>query len=128
MLRVYNEAQANLLKCGKFLQHDGPTFGLEEEDGMEQNHTTTMLLWYYLTLSQTSRVFLRFSSARLLKTLWEKEKLLVTSNFSFSHSVSNHLDLFPLFSSKFKIAFCKLVLGRVQDLTFVKGLTLISPK
>ena len=23
----------------------------------------------------------------LLKTLWEKEKLLVTSNFSFSHSV-----------------------------------------
>ena len=22
-----------------------------------------------------------------LKTLWEKEKLLVTSNFSFSHSV-----------------------------------------
>ena len=23
----------------------------------------------------------------ILKTLWEKEKLLVTSNFSFSHSV-----------------------------------------
>ena len=31
--------------------------------------------------------FLRVSSSSILKTLWEKEKLLVTSNFSFSHSV-----------------------------------------
>ena len=31
--------------------------------------------------------FLRVCSKRLLKTLREKEKLLVTSNFSFSHSV-----------------------------------------
>ena len=31
--------------------------------------------------------FLRVCSASLLKTLWEKEKLLVTSNFSFTHSV-----------------------------------------
>ena len=31
--------------------------------------------------------FLRVCSTRLLKTLWEKEKLLLTSNFSFSHSV-----------------------------------------
>ena len=27
-----------------------------------------------------------------LKTLWEKEKLLVTSNFSFSHSVFRRLE------------------------------------
>ena len=27
------------------------------------------------------------------KTLWEKEKLLVTSNFSFSHSVFKRLEL-----------------------------------
>ena len=39
-----------------------------------------------LTLSQTSPGFY-MSAVRLLKTLWEKEKLLVTSNFSFSHSV-----------------------------------------
>ena len=32
-------------------------------------------------------MFLRVCSASLLKTLWEKEKLLVTSNFSISHSV-----------------------------------------
>ena len=31
--------------------------------------------------------FSRVFSISLLKTLWEKEKLLVTSNFSFSHSV-----------------------------------------
>ena len=31
--------------------------------------------------------FLRVCSTSLLKTLWEKEKLLVTSNFSFSHIV-----------------------------------------
>ena len=31
--------------------------------------------------------FLRVCSTSLMKTLWEKEKLLVTSNFSFSHSV-----------------------------------------
>ena len=31
--------------------------------------------------------FLRICSVSLMKTLMEKEKLLVTSNFSFSHSV-----------------------------------------
>ena len=31
--------------------------------------------------------FLRVCSTSLLKTLWEKEKLLIMSNFSFSHSV-----------------------------------------
>ena len=34
---------------------------------------------------------LRVCSTSLLKTLWEKKKLLVTSNFSFSHS-----DFYPL--------------------------------
>ena len=31
--------------------------------------------------------FLRVCCTSLLKTMWEKEKLLVTSNFSISHSV-----------------------------------------
>ena len=34
-----------------------------------------------------SDTFWRPWETSLLKTLWEKEKLLVTSNFSFSHSV-----------------------------------------
>ena len=39
-----------------------------------------------LTLSQTSPGFY-LSTVQILKTLREKEKLLVMSNFSFSHSV-----------------------------------------
>ena len=31
--------------------------------------------------------FLRVCRTSLLETLWETEKLLITSNFSFSHSV-----------------------------------------
>ena len=33
--------------------------------------------------------FVRVCSKRLLKTRWKKEKLLLTSNFSYSHSVFN---------------------------------------
>ena len=39
--------------------------------------------------------FFRVCSTGLLKTLWEKEKLLVTSNFSFSHSVFYPFNPFP---------------------------------
>ena len=45
-----------------------------------KNHRTNELI-----LSQTIPG-IYVSAARLLKTLWEKEKLLVSSNFSFSHS------------------------------------------
>ena len=39
-----------------------------------------------MTLAVKVTLFLRGCSTSLLETLWEKEKLLVTSNFSFSHS------------------------------------------
>ena len=32
-------------------------------------------------------IFSRVPNTSLLKTLWEKEKLFITSNFSFSHSI-----------------------------------------
>ena len=58
------------------------------------DHSSSLLenrrnvVWnYILTLSQTSPGFLRVCSTSLLKTLMEKEKLLVTSNFAFSISV-----------------------------------------
>ena len=35
--------------------------------------------------------FLRVCSTSLMKTMWEKEKLLMMSNFSFSHS-----DFYPV--------------------------------
>ena len=47
---------------------------------------------------------LHFCSTSLLKTLWEKEKLLLMGNFSFSHSVSTHLKNFLLFSSNLKLS------------------------
>ena len=46
------------------------------------------------------------SSPKVLKTLWEKEKLLVTSNFSFSLSVFKIL-LFPTVFSPFPTVFSK---------------------
>ena len=55
-----------------------------------------------LTLSQTSPVFYVCSTS-LLKTLWEKEKLLVTSNFSFSHSVFYSFQTLSAIFSKFEI-------------------------
>ena len=63
------------------------------------------------------------SALSLLKTLWEKEKLLLTSNFSFSHSVFySFLELSAIFT-KVKIVVCKLFqFGSVQNLLFGKGL------
>ena len=51
--------------------------------------------------------FWRHWEASLLKTLWEKEKLLVTSNFSFTPSVFYPFrELSAIF--KFKIVVCTL--------------------
>ena len=51
---------------------------------------------------------LRVCSTSLLKTLWEKEKLPVTSNFSFSHSVSYPSGEHSATFIKFQIVVCKL--------------------
>ena len=48
--------------------------------------------------------FLRVCYSSLLKTLWEKEKLLVTSNFSFSPVFSIRLEIFTPFSSSLKLS------------------------
>ena len=70
-----------------------------------------------LTLSQTSPGF--YVSAEqvflsLFKTLWEKEKLLVTSNFSFSYSVLYPLGELSAIFIQFEIVVCKLFqFGRV---------------
>ena len=52
--------------------------------------------------------FLRVCCKSLLKTLWEKKKLLVTSNFFFSHSVFYPFGELPLIFVKLKIVVCKL--------------------
>ena len=68
--------------------------------------------------------FLRVCCTSLLKTLWDKEKLLITSNFSFSHSVFYSFRVLSAIFIKFEIVVCKLFqLGRVQKLLFGKGLS-----
>ena len=54
--------------------------------------------------------FLRVCNTSLLKTQREKEKLLVTSNFSFSHSVFYPSKDLPVISIKFQIVVCNLLL------------------
>ena len=56
-----------------------------------------------LTLSQTSPGF-HMSAVQVLKTLWEKEKLLVISNFSFSTVFSAYLMSFLPFSSNLTLS------------------------
>ena len=59
-------------------------------------------------------LFLLVCSASLLKTLPEKEKLLLTSNFSFSLSVFYTFRELSAIFIKFKIVICKLCqFGRV---------------
>ena len=48
--------------------------------------------------------FLCVCSRNVLKTLWEKEKLLVLSNFSFFHSVFYRSKNFLSFSLNFKLS------------------------
>ena len=52
--------------------------------------------------------FWRPLETNLLKTLREKEKLLVTSNFSFTHSVFYQFRELSSISIKFKIVVCRL--------------------
>ena len=74
-------------------------------------------------------LFLHACSTSLLKILWDKEKLLVTCNFSFSHSVSYlFLELSVIFM-KFEIVVCKLFqFGRVRNFLFGKGLRMAGFK
>ena len=55
--------------------------------------------------------FVCVCSTSLLKTMWEKEKLLVMSNFSFSHSVFYPFEELFVIYMKLKIVFCKLLLA-----------------
>ena len=61
-----------------------------------------------LTLSQTSSGFYVSAVQVFLKTMWEKEKLLVMNNFSFSHSVFYPFGELCAIFIKCKIVVCKL--------------------
>ena len=93
--------------------------------------TTTITLFstfilINLTLSQTNFAFHVSADIVFIKTLWEKEKLLVTSNFSFSRSVFHPFGELSAIYFKLEIVVCKLFqFGRVYNLSF--GKELITP-
>ena len=60
---------------------------------------------------------------KYLKTLWEKEKLLMTSNSSFPHNVFYQFPELSTIFIKFEIVGCKLFqFGRVWNWSFEKRL------
>ena len=68
--------------------------------------------------------FLCVCNTSLLKTLWEKKKLLVTSNFPISHSVFYSFGELYIIFLKLKIVVCNFIqLGRVWNLSFGNKLT-----
>ena len=70
-------------------------------------------------------LFLRVYSTNLLETLWEKEKLLITSNFYFSLIVFHLFEELSAILVKFENVVCKLFqFGGVKNLSFGKELTL----
>ena len=72
--------------------------------------------------------FLHFCSKNLLKTPWEKEKFVITSNFSFSHSVFYLFGELSAIFTKFKIVVCKLFqIGSVYNLSSWKGVKKLKP-
>ena len=83
--------------------------------------------WWILALtfinpSPNKPWFLLDCCTSLFKILWEKKKLLTTSNFSFSHSVFCPFGKLSAIFIKFEIVLFKIFLiGRVQNLSFGKG-------
>ena len=83
-------------------------------------------LWisnYLMNPFPNKRWFLRICSTSLLKPLWEREKLLVKSNFSFFHCVFYPSGEISAIEINVEIVVCKLFqFGRVSNLSFAKGL------
>ena len=79
----------------------------------------SLIFKYFLNLNPFPNKpwFLPICSTSLLKILGEKEKLLVASNFSFSHSVFYSFEEL----SAIWIVVKRLQFGRVQSLSFGKG-------
>ena len=90
---------------------------------MENTHNITI----QFINSTPNKLFLHVCSTSLLKTLWEKEKLLVMTYFSFSHSVFYPYGVLSSIFIKFRNVVCKpFEFGKVYNLSFGKGATLLQ--
>ena len=85
-------------------------------------HSSRALAKGGFSFSQTSPGFYVSAVPVFLKTLQEKEKLLVTSNSFFSHSVFYLFGELSAIFNKFEIVVCKLFqFGTVKNLSFGNG-------
>ena len=84
-----------------------------------------VVVWEWVNPFPNKPWFLRVCCTSLLKTQWEKEKLLVTSNFSLSHCAFYLFGELSAIFIKSKIVVCRhFEFGRVKKLLFGKGLNL----
>ena len=79
-----------------------------KDDNVDYHNSLFRLYWRFLNPLPHNDTFWRLWETSLLKTQWEKEKLLVTSNFSFSHSVFYPFRQLSSIFVKFEIVVCKL--------------------
>ena len=75
--------------------------------GCTCNDLSACLTSYFIPFPNKP-LFLHVCITSLLKTLWEKEKLLVMSNFSFSHNVFCPFEKHSAIFIKFEFVVCKL--------------------
>ena len=139
LLKYLDKKTRNVLKNGWWLRTQdisrsilavtgrcGSDHGWSCLTGWHQGPSKRQILEYIFSVIQvlTNKPwFLRVCSISLLKTLWEKEKLLVTSNFSFSLSVFYSLGELSAVFTKYEIVVCKVFeFGTVYNLLFGKGL------
>ena len=140
MMKKGNETTHNLVMFPRSLcvdiilpQHPPtPTKGINEAELLNFEDLTQLMLTLAVSVVTSSNkglnsvvfslidpfpnkpLFLRVCSVSLLKTLREKEKLLVASNFSFSHSVCYPSQKLSAIFIKSEIVVCKFFqIGRV---------------
>ena len=82
----------------------------------------------YDSITNPLTLFLRVCSISLLKTLREKEKLLGTSNFSFSHSVFHPFGELSAIFIKFEIVVCQpFQFGPVRNMVVWEKIDSLPP-
>ena len=87
------------------------TFDLSSANAFNLVQSKLLLFGERLTLSRSSFMYLQY---KYLKTLREKEKLLVTNNFSFSYSVFYPFGELSAIFIEFKIVVCNFFqFGRI---------------
>ena len=94
----------------------GKTYTMEgnaktyDSRGIEPRYVVYILI--ILILSQNKPFFLRVCSISLLKTLWEKEKMLLMINITFSYSFFYPFGKFSTIFINLKIIVCSLLLWK----------------